>query len=40
VEELAPRYKGLDMIYNLAANMGSVGYITEVGADVMRDNSF
>jgi len=31
--------KGIDKVYNLAANMGGIGFITEVGADVMRDNS-
>jgi len=30
--------KGMDKVYNLAANMGGIGFITEVGADVMRDN--
>jgi GDP-D-mannose 3',5'-epimerase len=30
--------KGMDEVYNLAANMGGIGYITKVGADVMRDN--
>jgi len=25
-------------VYNLAANMGSIGFITEVGAEVMHDN--
>ena len=29
---------GMDYVYNLAANMGGIGYITAVGADVMRDN--
>lgn len=31
--------KGMDKVYNLAANMGGIGFITKVGADVMRDNS-
>jgi GDP-D-mannose 3',5'-epimerase len=31
--------KGMDRVYNLAANMGGIGFITHVGADVMRDNS-
>lgn len=31
--------KSMDKVYNLAANMGGIGFITEVGADVMRDNS-
>jgi nucleoside-diphosphate-sugar epimerase len=30
--------KRIDNIYNLAANMGSIGFITEVGAEVMHDN--
>ncbi len=30
--------RGIDMVYNLAANMGGIGFITEVGAEVMRDN--
>lgn len=28
----------IDWIYNLAANMGGIGYITTVGAEVMHDN--
>jgi nucleoside-diphosphate-sugar epimerase len=31
--------KGMDKVYNLAANMGGIGFITEVGAEVMYDNS-
>lgn len=31
--------KEMDKVYNLAANMGGIGFITKVGADVMRDNS-
>ncbi len=30
--------KGIDEVYNLAANMGGIGFIAQVGADVMRDN--
>lgn len=30
--------KGMDKVYNLAANMGGIGFITAVGADVMHDN--
>jgi len=30
--------QGMDYVFNLAANMGGIGYITEVGADVMYDN--
>jgi len=30
--------EGIDKIYNLAANMGGIGFITSVFADVMHDN--
>lgn len=30
--------KGMDLVFNLAANMGGIGFITSVKADVMRDN--
>ena len=30
--------EGIDYVFNLAANMGGIGYITAVGADVMYDN--
>lgn len=30
--------KGMDRVYSLAANMGGIGYITSVKAEVMRDN--
>ena len=30
--------EGMDKIYNLAANMGGIGFITEIGAEVMHDN--
>src|SRR6266700_2060812 len=30
--------KGIDHVYNLAANMGGIAFITEIGAEVMRDN--
>jgi nucleoside-diphosphate-sugar epimerase len=30
--------KGMDRVYNLAANMGGIGFITSVGAEVMHDN--
>jgi nucleoside-diphosphate-sugar epimerase len=30
--------KGIDKVYNLAANMGGIGFITKVGAEVMHDN--
>jgi GDP-D-mannose 3',5'-epimerase len=30
--------RGIDKVYNLAANMGGIGFITDVGAEVMHDN--
>ena len=30
--------RGMDFIFQVAANMGGIGYITAVGADIMRDN--
>lgn len=30
--------KGIDKVYTLAANMGGIGFITEVKAEIMRDN--
>lgn len=30
--------KDIDFVFNLAANMGGIGFITRVGADVMHDN--
>jgi nucleoside-diphosphate-sugar epimerase len=30
--------EGMDHVFNLAANMGGIGYIAETGADVMYDN--
>lgn len=30
--------KGVDKVYNFAANMGGIGFITSVGAEVMHDN--
>jgi nucleoside-diphosphate-sugar epimerase len=30
--------KDIDEVYNLAANMGGIGFITAVGAEVMHDN--
>jgi GDP-D-mannose 3',5'-epimerase len=30
--------KGIDWVFNLAANMGGIGFIMRVGAEVMRDN--
>jgi len=31
--------KNIDWIFNLAANMGGIGFITEVAAEVMHDNA-
>lgn len=31
--------KGVDKVYNFAANMGGIGFITTVGAEVMHDNA-
>jgi nucleoside-diphosphate-sugar epimerase len=31
--------KDADFVFQLAANMGGIGFITKVGADVMRDNA-
>ena len=31
--------EGIDKVYNLAANMGGIGFITEIGAEVMHDNT-
>jgi len=31
--------KNIDKVYNLAANMGGIGFITKVGAEVMHDNT-
>jgi nucleoside-diphosphate-sugar epimerase len=30
--------KGMDKVYNLAADMGGIGFITEIGAEIMHDN--
>ena len=30
--------RGIDKVYHFAANMGGIGFITSVGAEVMRDN--
>lgn len=30
--------KGMDYVFNLAANMGGIGFISEIGADVLHDN--
>lgn len=31
--------EGMDCVFNLAANMGGIGFITEFGADIMYDNA-
>ena len=31
--------RGVDQVYNLAADMGGIGYITEFLADIARNNS-
>lgn len=38
MEKALSAVKGVDWVFNLAANMGGIGYITRVRADVMRDN--
>jgi len=30
--------KGIDWVFNLAANMGGIGFIMRIGAEIMRDN--
>ena len=30
--------KGMDYVFNLAANMGGIGYIESIHAEIMRDN--
>jgi nucleoside-diphosphate-sugar epimerase len=30
--------KGMDKVYHFAANMGGIGFITAVGAEIMHDN--
>lgn len=37
-ENCAKATKNIDYVYNLAANMGGIGFITEFGAEVMYDN--
>jgi nucleoside-diphosphate-sugar epimerase len=37
-DNCAKMTKGKDYVFQLAANMGGIGYITAVGADIMRDN--
>jgi nucleoside-diphosphate-sugar epimerase len=37
-EDCVVATKGIDRVYNFAANMGGIGFITSVGAEVMHDN--
>jgi GDP-D-mannose 3',5'-epimerase len=37
-EDCLTATRGIDLIYNFAANMGGIGFITAVGAEVMYDN--
>lgn len=37
-EDCLTATKGIDKVYNLAANMGGIGFITAVGAEIMHDN--
>jgi nucleoside-diphosphate-sugar epimerase len=37
-EDCLAATKGIDKVYNFAANMGGIGFITSVGAEVMHDN--
>jgi GDP-D-mannose 3',5'-epimerase len=31
--------KGIELVYQFAADMGGIGYITEIGADIMKNSS-
>ena len=37
-ENVEKAVQGVDRVFNLAANMGGIGFITKVGAEVMHDN--
>ena len=37
-ENCSTATRGIDLVYNFAANMGGIGFITAVGAEVMHDN--
>jgi GDP-D-mannose 3',5'-epimerase len=39
LENCVKATENIDKVYNLAANMGGIGFITEVGAEVMHDNT-
>jgi len=36
---VASVFEGIDWVFNLAANMGGIGYITDLNAAIMRDNA-
>lgn len=38
MENFREAVKGRDVVFHLAANMGGIGFISSVGADIMRDN--
>ncbi len=38
-ENCAKAIDGIEHVYNLAANMGGIGFLTETGAEVMHDNT-
>jgi nucleoside-diphosphate-sugar epimerase len=38
IENCLRATEGIDKVYNLAANMGGIGFITSVSAEVMHDN--
>ena len=38
IENCLKATEGIDKLYNLAANMGGIGFITSVSADIMHDN--
>ena len=38
VENCREAVKDIDCVFQFAANMGGIGYITKVGADIMHDN--
>ena len=38
MEKCRKATEGIDKVYNFAANMGGIGFITSVFADVMHDN--
>ena len=37
-ENCSKATEGMDYVFHLAANMGGIGFITEVGAEIMHDN--